>query len=142
MQIPQVVGAVDGTHVEILCPDSESRVDYFSRKQKYTINTQAVVGSDLIFLDVVTGFSTAVIMMLVFLEAPHYTTEAENWDILNLPQQSIDGYMVRPLLLGDGAYPATTWAIKPYSYHLMLVFLEALSDSEKKFNKNLFIRQE
>ena len=39
-----------------LKPDNESSVDYFSRKQKYTVHTQAVVGSNLIFLDVATGF--------------------------------------------------------------------------------------
>ena len=49
-KIPQVVGVNDGTHIEILCVDSESRVDYFSRKQRYTINTQAVVGANLMFL--------------------------------------------------------------------------------------------
>ena len=54
--IPQVVGAIDCTHIEILAPDNESKVDYFSRKQKYTVNTQAVVGGNMMFLDVATGF--------------------------------------------------------------------------------------
>ena len=54
--VSQAVGAIDGTHVEIMCPDSESKVDYYSRKQKYTVNTQAVVGADLFFLDIATGF--------------------------------------------------------------------------------------
>ena len=58
--IPQVVGAVDGPHIEILAPLSESKLDYFSRKQKYTINSQAVVGSNLMFLDVSTGFPGSV----------------------------------------------------------------------------------
>ena len=47
-KIPQVVGVNDGTHIEILCVDSESRVDYFSRKQRYTINTQAAVPANLV----------------------------------------------------------------------------------------------
>ena len=49
-KIPQVVGVNDGTHIEIICVDSERRVEYFSRKQRYTINTQAVVGANLMFL--------------------------------------------------------------------------------------------
>ena len=31
--IPQVVGAVDDMHIESLAPSSESKLDYFSRKQ-------------------------------------------------------------------------------------------------------------
>ena len=54
--LPQVVGIIDGTHVEILCTNSESRVDYFSCKQKYNVNTQAVVGASLIFLHIATGY--------------------------------------------------------------------------------------
>ena len=53
--IPQVVGVIDGTHIEILSPDCASKVDYYSRKQKYTINTQAVIGGNLMFLDVAAG---------------------------------------------------------------------------------------
>ena len=58
--ISQVVGAVDGTHIEILAPSSQSRLDYFSRKQKYTIKSQAVVGSNLMFLNASTGFPSSV----------------------------------------------------------------------------------
>ena len=55
--IPQVLGAIDGTHIEIISPHGVSKVDYYcSRKRKYTINTQAVVSGDLMFLDVATGF--------------------------------------------------------------------------------------
>ena len=54
--IPQVVGAIDGTHIEILCPSNDSRVDYFNRKQRYSMNTQGVVGGNLIFLDIATGY--------------------------------------------------------------------------------------
>ena len=53
--IPQVVGAIDETDVEIICLDSDSKVDYYSRKQKYAVNTQAVVGADLVFLDIETS---------------------------------------------------------------------------------------
>ena len=58
--ISQVVGAVDGTHIEISAPSSQSRLDYFSRKQKYTIKSQAVVGSNLMFLNASTGFPSSV----------------------------------------------------------------------------------
>ena len=44
-KIPQVLGAIDGTHIEIWAPFSDSKVDYFNRKQKFTVNTQAVIGA-------------------------------------------------------------------------------------------------
>ena len=47
--IPPVVGAISETHIENLKPGNGSSADYFSRKQKYTINTQAVVGENLMF---------------------------------------------------------------------------------------------
>ena len=59
-KIPQFLGAIDGIHIEILAPSSDSKVDYFSRKQKFTVNTQAVIGADLEFLDVATGYPGSV----------------------------------------------------------------------------------
>ena len=46
--IPQALGVIDATHVPILAPDIESKADYFSRKQEYSVNTQAVIESIVI----------------------------------------------------------------------------------------------
>ena len=59
-KIPQVVGEIDGTHIEIMAPSSDSKVDYFSRKQKFTVNTQAVIGANFEFLDVARGYPCSV----------------------------------------------------------------------------------
>ena len=52
----QLVGVIDWTHEEILCTNAKSRVDYFSHKQKYTVNTQAAAGANLMLLPVATGY--------------------------------------------------------------------------------------
>ena len=38
-KIQIVVGALDGTLITILAPDNENMVDYYNRKQRYSINT-------------------------------------------------------------------------------------------------------
>ena len=55
-KLPQVAGVIDGTHVKIVAPNVEGKTDYFSRKQCYSITTQGVVGTNLIFYDIATGF--------------------------------------------------------------------------------------
>ena len=52
-------------------------------------------------------------------------------DILGSPQELINGFLVRPLILSDGAYPPTAWQVRPYSSNLNL------SDTEKSSNKHL-----
>ena len=105
-------------------------MDYYSRKQKYTVNTQAVVGADLVFLDIATGFPGSVQDARV-LRSTSLFAQAERRDILDSLQELINGLLVRPLILGGGAYPPTTWQVKPYSFNLNL------SDTEKSFNKHL-----
>ena len=48
---PQVLGAVDGTHVPILQPN-ENTHSFFSYKMKYTLNAQAACDSSGKFIDV------------------------------------------------------------------------------------------
>ena len=38
-KIPQTVGAKDGIHIKINSPTGDSKIDYFNRKQKYSIST-------------------------------------------------------------------------------------------------------
>ena len=45
-QIPQTAGAIDGTHIPILTPATESKNNHYSRKKRHTINTQAIVGAN------------------------------------------------------------------------------------------------
>ena len=51
-ELPQVVGAIDGTHILIQTSTAEGKALYFSRTQNYTIELQGLVGSNLLFLDV------------------------------------------------------------------------------------------
>ena len=50
---------------------------------------------------------------------------------LTEPTDVIDGYKIRPFLIGDGAYPANTWLLKPFPNNLNF------SQEHKKFNRFL-----
>ena len=89
----QVFGIIDGTHVEILCTNSESRLDNFPYKQKYTVNTQAVVSASLMFLHVVTGYSGSLHDAQI-LRVSSLFGKAERNEILAQPTRSIDGFNV------------------------------------------------
>ena len=127
-KIPQVLGAIDGTHIEILAP-SDSKVDYFNRKQKFTVNTQVVIGANLEFLHVATGYLGSVHDARVLRSSTFQ--QAEGQIILSTPLKDVDNVKIRPLLLSDRAYPATLWQVKPYKQIIML------NHSQKKFNKAL-----
>ena len=94
--IPQALGAIDGTHIEILAPPSDSKVDYFSRKQKFTVNTQGVIGANLMFLDVATGYPGSIhnARMLRSSELFHL---AENEEILARPLEVVDNIQIHVL---------------------------------------------
>ena len=48
--IPQILGAIDGSHIPIKAP-KHNKESYFNRKHFYSVNLQAVVGFDGRFLD-------------------------------------------------------------------------------------------
>ena len=125
-----MVGIIDGTHVEILCTNLESRVDYFSHKQKYTVNTQVVVGANLMFLHVARDCPGSLHDTRI-LRVSSLFGKAERNEILAHPTKSIDGFNVRPLTLSDSAYSSTMWQIKSFPFRQNLV------QHQKVFNKHL-----
>ena len=129
-KIPQTVGAIDGTHIEIDSPTGDSKIDYFNRKQRYSISTQAVVGGNLKFLDIATGYLGSIHDARILRDSALYI-QAERNILLTEPTDVIDGYKIRPLLIGDGAYPANTWLVKPFPNNWNLY------QKQKKFNKFL-----
>ena len=127
-RIPQVPGALDDTHILIVAHNNDGKADYFSQKQRYTISTQGLVGANLVFLDVATGFPGSCHDARNFRNTSLYT-QAENGEILTKPEDVIENSRVTPLVLGDEAYPLLPWLIKPYN------FGPALTRSEKLFSK-------
>ena len=130
VQVPQVLGALDGTNIPIVAPNVDGKTDYFSQKQRYTISTEGLFGSNLVFLDVGTGFPGSCHNARNFRNTSLYT-QAENGKILTKPEDVIENSRFRPLVLGDGAYPLLPWLIKSDN------FGPALTRSEKLFNKKL-----
>ena len=124
------MGCLDGTHIPIICPNTESKADYFNRKQQYSVNTQAVVGENLKFLDVATGFPGALHDSRVLRSTASFD-QAENQIILNEPTVDVLGQAVKPIILADGAYPPVRWLLKPYARH------RNLNAEQRNFNKTL-----
>lgn len=101
-KIPQTVSATDGIHIEINSPDWESRIDYFNRRQRYSIHAQAVVGSNLELLDVKTDYHGSAHDAKILTDSCLYL-QAQAGNILNDPTEIMHGFQVRSVLLGDRA---------------------------------------
>jgi len=109
---PQVVGAIDGTHIPILKPDYSSS-DYYNRKGYYSIPMQAVVDSKDMFVDVNIGWPGKVRDTRVLVNSTFY--QKANTGTLLLDWKRVIGGVALPLIiLGDPAYPLLLWMMKPY----------------------------
>ena len=125
-RIPQAFAAVDGTHIEIMAPDCPSKTDYFARTKRYTVNTQCIVGANLIFYSVATGSCHDA---RVWKESK--VGKMVESGALQYPEEIVNNLKVKPFLLGDSAYRLGVNLMKPYS------FAAAVSHEEKKFNQLL-----
>ena len=70
----------------------------------------------------------------MFLQVLQHTTlfhMARKGKILSKPSDQINNVTIKPVLLGDGAYPVSTWMMKLYAYP------PNLTRAEKKINKKL-----
>ena len=115
-KIPQSLGAIDGTHIYIKTPQCDSKYDYFCRKQRYSINTQAVVEDGLLFLDLAKGFPGRLPDSRLLRHTSLFV-KANNKEILAEPENSSPLLTVRSLILGDGGgYPSTSWLVRPYNF--------------------------
>ncbi len=127
-KFPHAVGAIDGTHIEIIAP--KEPFDYFDRHHRYSVIMQAVVGKNLTFMDTAIGYPGSMHDARVFRSSDIFQ-KAQNGEILTEPLTTVNGVQIRPLLLGDGAYPLLPWLMKPYPNGAIL------NRSQRRFNKTL-----
>ena len=91
------MSALDGTHIPISAPNVDGKVDYFSRKHFYTIGLQGLIGANLIFLDVATGYPGSWHDARNLRNSSLFR-KAENNEILENPKDVIYGSQFGPAL--------------------------------------------
>lgn len=123
---PQVVGAVDGSHVLILKP-RDSPSDYFNRKGFYSIIVQAVVDSHCKLIDITIGWPGKVHDARVLVNSTFYQCGMAG-QLLPDWKRTIEGEEIPLMNLGDPAYPLLSWLMKPYSDN------GALTPQQRHFN--------
>lgn len=117
---PQVVEALDGSHIPIKAPKEEPN-EYVNQKSFHSIES---------CLHVSTGYAGSIHDARV-LRMSSLLTAAEDGDILHSPLRRIGGMQVKPLIVADPAYKLTTWCMKPFPQ------TRALADRQRDFNKSL-----
>ena len=130
-KIPQALGAIDGVHITILSPHTDSKVDYYNRKQEHSINSQAVVRGNLLFLDLCTGVPGSVHDSRILRNSAIYA-KAESSQILNFPIDVTENVTIRPFIPGNGGYPLLTWLMRHCNIG------QNIDPRKAKFNKKLF----
>ncbi|KAM7427891.1 hypothetical protein ABFA07_021040 [Porites harrisoni] len=127
---PQVVGAIDRSHIPIIAPKIDPN-DYYNRKQFHSIVLQGVADADGRFIHVSTGYAGSIHDARV-LRMSSLVNEVEDRTILVSPViRTGTGEEIRPLLVADPAYKLTNWCMKPYPE------TRAITPSQRNFNKAL-----
>ena len=111
-RLPNIVEAIDETHIKIISP-RDSAVDYFSRNQQHDFIIQAVADGKGLFLDFGAAYPGSLHDARVYRNSSLYQ-RASNKDILREPVERIGITDICPYLVGDSAYRISPWLMKPY----------------------------
>lgn len=95
--LPQIIGAIDGTHIKIVKPNNTEHA-YINRKGWHSINVMLVCGTNLSIYNCVARFPGA----------NHDAFILNSSSLADHLEQQFKGY-----LLGDSGYPAKTWLLTP-----------------------------
>ena len=125
----QCAGAVDGCHIPVM-PPALNHTDFYNRKGWYSMVLQAVVNDNYLFTDVCVGWPGSVHDARVLANSSLYK-KAEQKQILCGDEVAHNGFNIPVFLIGDSAYPLTTWLMKPFPHH------SNLTPSQKSYNFHL-----
>ncbi|XP_060095227.1 uncharacterized protein LOC132572328 [Heteronotia binoei] len=124
---PHCIGAIDATHIPIIAP-AHRATEYINSKGYYSMVLQALVDHEGRFTDVYAGRSGKVHDARIFRSSPIFRAMNQGTFGPNAIMD-MEGEQVKPVILGDPAYPLLPWLMTPYSGHL--------DTSKQRFNDTL-----
>ena len=110
----QCAGSIDGCHIPVM-PPALNHTDYYNRKGWYSVVLQAVVDHEYLFRDIYVGWPGSIHDACVLVNSTVYKKAANN-EILCGENVNIGGVDVPTFLIGDSAYPLSTWLMKPFAH--------------------------
>jgi hypothetical protein len=115
--LPTICGAIDGTHIPLIHRANSNitlaHSDYSNRKKRNSIIVQAVCDADKMFWNVCAGCPRGIHDGGQFKTSSLYQ-QFRRQQVLQQPQITVRGLVVKPYLVGDSAYPIYKYLMKNY----------------------------
>ena len=108
----------------------ENHEDYFNRKHFCGYILQGVVDASGLYLAVSTGYPGSMHDAKVARLSDVFAA-TENEEILMEPTLDLHGTVIRPMIVGDSAYPLKPWLLRPFKDN------GALNQDQRNFNREL-----
>ncbi|XP_047324124.1 protein ALP1-like [Impatiens glandulifera] len=136
--LPNCCGVVDTTRIVMSFSLDESNNIWRDRDNKHSMILQAIVGPDMRFLDVVSGWPGS-LSESVALKNSSFFTLAEESKRLNGKRIKLsddqEGKELQEYIVGHAGFPLLAWLLTPYNGNTKL------SDSQRGLNKQIFAAQ-